>query len=363
MNSYAYWSQIVNLNERNFRPKANAENLKSLIIPDCPENVQDEAVKLAQGQLVSGHESLSEAIEQTLLEYNKVQEVSQRIDEQEQLTTQLQQAILQDAVQGRLTAHWRTQTAPTETGPALLSRIRAEKADLIRQGKLRKENPLPPITEAEKPFELPKGWVWARLGEVAILERGKSKHRPRNDARLFQNGKYPFIQTGDVARSKFSEYQIKSCDSFYSEFGLAQSKVWPSGTLCITIAANIAETGFLTFSACFPDSVVGFTPLIGTYLSQFVRYFIQVSKSDITRFAPATAQKNINLGILDELFFPLPPLSEQQAIVEAVERALGQVAGLRAELGAQRAGAGELLRALLHRAFAGGEEVEGVADV
>lgn len=91
---------------------------------------------------------------------------------QRTLLTQLRQAILQEAVQGKLTAQWRQENQTTngsqpETGADLLARIRAEKADLISQGKLRKEKPLPPITDVEKPFELPDGWVWCRLGEIS----------------------------------------------------------------------------------------------------------------------------------------------------------------------------------------------------
>ncbi|QDK83614.1 type I site-specific deoxyribonuclease [Spirosoma sp. KCTC 42546] len=291
-------------------------------------------------------------LEQLLQANGKLNALQTELNQQDELLKKLQQAILQDAIQGKLTARWREQHGPaTETGTQLLACIQAAKAELVKQKKLKKEKPLPPITNAEKPFELPDGWVWCRLGEAGILDRGKSKHRPRNDERLFKNGSVPFIQTGDVAQSKKTGFLIKSYSTTYNEFGLAQSRLWPSGTLCITIAANIAETGFLTFDACFPDSVVGFTPLNDQATSSFVRYFIDVSKSYIERYAPATAQKNINLGILGELYFPLPPLTEQQAIVEAVEQAMEKLGQLRDELTHQRTQAGELLKALLHRAF------------
>ena len=91
-----------------------------------------------------------------------------------------------------------------------------------------------------------------QLGQVA---RGRSRHRPRDAAQLY-GGPYPFVQTGDVKRANLylSEYE-----KTYSETGLAQSKLWPAGTLCITIAANIADTAILGIDACFPDSVIGFT--------------------------------------------------------------------------------------------------------
>ena len=95
----------------------------------------------------------------------------------------------------------------------------------------------------------------ATLPELGEFGRGISKHRPRNDPKLL-GGEYPLIQTGDVAAANL---YITSYDSTYSELGLKQSKMWDKGTLCITIAANIAKTAILDFDACFPDSVVGFT--------------------------------------------------------------------------------------------------------
>ena len=106
------------------------------------------------------------------------------------------------------------------------------------------------------PATNPKGWKTKPFGSIGILDRGKSRHRPRNAAQLY-GGPYPFIQTGDIANSGG---RIKQYKTTYSELGLSQSRLWPAGTLCITIAANIAKTGVLEFDSCFPDSVVGFLP-------------------------------------------------------------------------------------------------------
>ena len=168
----------------------------------------------------------------------------------------------------------------------------------------------------EKPFELPVGWVWAKFSQLGELGRGKSKHRPRNDPSLYNNGKYPLVQTGDVARSNG---KISTHTGLYNENGLAQSKMWPKGTLCITIAANIADSGILEFDACFPDSVVGFIPSNNNLQVQYFEYFMRTAKSQLEKFAPATAQKNINLGILEEVSIPLPPAPEQKRIVAKVD--------------------------------------------
>ena len=109
-------------------------------------------------------------------------DITQReITHQENLLAKLQQAILQEAIQGKLTADWRAAHPQAEPASQLLHRIQAEKARLIADKQLRPEKPLPRITPEEIPFEIPKTWAWCRMGEAGIFQRGKSKHRPRND--------------------------------------------------------------------------------------------------------------------------------------------------------------------------------------
>lgn len=157
------------------------------------------------------------------------------------------------------------------------------------------------------PVKNEKNWKLKKFGEIGTLERGKSKHRPRNDEILL-GGKYPLIQTGDVANSGgyITEYT-----QTYSEIGLKQSKLWDSGTLCITIAANIAKTGILTFDACFPDSVVGFKPDEKQTNTEFIQVWLSFLQKILEESAPESAQKNINLSILRDLDMIVPPIDKQ----------------------------------------------------
>ncbi|MBL0562901.1 restriction endonuclease subunit S [Aeromonas hydrophila] len=223
----------------------------------------------------------------------------------------LKQNILQLAVMGKLVQ----QDPSDEPAAALLARIATKKAQLVKEKKIKKEKPLPAISEDEKPFELPKGWEWCRLPDLGELARGKSKHRPRNDPKLYVNGTIPLVQTGDVARA---DCLIESYTAMYNEIGLAQSQLWPKGTLCITIAANIADTGILGFDACFPDSVVGYTPYEPSLPVVYFDFFIRTAKENLERFAPSTAQKNINLEILSNILVPCPPTQEFIRIVSRV---------------------------------------------
>ena len=156
------------------------------------------------------------------------------------------------------------------------------------------------------PVSNPKGMVKKTLPELGEFGRGVSKHRPRNDKALL-GGPYPLIQTGDIANSGM---YITEYHSTYSELGLRQSKMWDKGTLCITIAANIAKTAILGFDACFPDSVVGFNANENTN-NVFVHYWFSFFQEILESQAPESAQKNINLKILSKLEVIVPGIQEQ----------------------------------------------------
>ena len=166
------------------------------------------------------------------------------------------------------------------------------------------------------PVRNEKGWEKESLEALGSLDRGFSKHRPRNAPELL-GGKHPLIQTGDVSNAVT---YITAHSQTYSDIGLAQSKMWKAGTLCITIAANIAQTAILTFDACFPDSVVGFitnTKKANVYYVLGLFWFFQ---KILEKNAPAAAQKNINLKILRKLVVPRPPLPLQNQFATIVEK-------------------------------------------
>ena len=257
----------------------------------------------------------------------------------------LRQTILNLAVRGKLVP----QDPNDEPASELLKRIAADRVALEKNGSIKKSKPLPPVNAADTPFDLPPGWAWARFPEVGLFGRGKSKHRPRNDPILYTDGEYPFIQTGDVARSGGS---IETYSNFYNDVGLAQSAMWPAGTLCITIAANIADSGILSFDACFPDSVVGLIAYDSFEGAHYFEYFIRTAKANLHDFAPSTAQKNINLGILMEVLIPLPPLAEQRRIVSRVDELMTLCDGLEANLATGNDTRHHLLDASLHKALA-----------
>ena len=158
-------------------------------------------------------------------------------------------------------------------------------------------------------------WDKIKMSELGILERGTSKHRPRNAPELL-GGRYPLIQTGDISNS---DLYITDYKATYSELGLKQSKMWNKGTLCITIAANIAQTSILTFDACFPDSVVGFITN-GKVNNIFMHYWFDFLQKIIDAQATQVAQKNINLKILNNLDVIVPPIDLQNRFADIVKQ-------------------------------------------
>ena len=194
------------------------------------------------------------------------------------------------------------------------------------------------------------GWKQKTLKEIATdFGRGKSKHRPRNDPKLY-NGKYPFIQTGDIRNA---DHYVTEYSQTYSDIGLAQSKLWPKDTLCITIAANIAETAILGFDACFPDSVIGLVVNQKEAESGFVEYLLQSFKTRLQAMGKGSAQDNINLGTFENERFPFPSVTEQRRITDRLDSLREETDRLVSIYERKLSALEALKRSLLDQAFSG----------
>ncbi len=302
----------------------------------------------------------------------KIEELFSHIDagikalkKAKQLLKQYRQSVLKAAVTGELTKEWREANKDKlEPASQLLQRILKErrqkweeqqfekfkvKGKMPKDGKWKEK-----YKEPEEPVihGLPKildEWVWATLPQLGELSRGKSKHRPRNNPSLY-GGDYPFVQTGDV---RAANAWLNQYSQTYSNKGLAQSRLWPKGTMCITIAANIADTALLGFDACFPDSVVGFIPIDSSVNVEVIELFIRTLKGDLEKYAPATAQKNINLHILETVAIPLPPKEEQFEIGHLAQEKFDSIERLDIEIEHQINKARRNKQSVLSAAFTG----------
>ncbi len=156
---------------------------------------------------------------------------------------------------------------------------------------------------------IPEGWTLESLESLASVERGRFIARPRNDPR-FYGGDIPFVQTGDV---RLSSGWLKTHSQTLNEEGLAVSRLFPSGTILITIAANIGDVAIATFPVACPDSLVAIQAN-ETTSNIWLMYALQMYKQDFEALATQNAQKNINLEVLRPFEILTPPLPEQQAI-------------------------------------------------
>lgn len=159
---------------------------------------------------------------------------------------------------------------------------------------------------------VPEGWRLHSLDELALVERGKFSARPRNDP-AFYGGKMPFVQTGDVSSS--STY-LKNYTQTLNDEGIKVSKVFPEGTILITIAANIGDTAITTFNVAAPDSVVAIQPYPKKANTFWLKKVLETKKIGLDSQSTQNAQKNINLQVLKPLQIKTPPLEEQEKIAQ-----------------------------------------------
>lgn len=188
------------------------------------------------------------------------------------------------------------------------------------------------------------------LAEIARdYGRGRSRHRPRNDPALY-DGPYPFIQTGDIRNS---DQFITEFTQTYNARGLAQSKLWPVGTVCITIAANIAETGILSFEACFPDSVIGVVVDPQKATEEYLEFMLRFFSKRLKALGKGSAQDNINMATFENARFPFPIVGEQQEIAGRLGSIHRDTRLLERNYHRQIEAIGHLRQSLLHEAFSG----------
>lgn len=153
-----------------------------------------------------------------------------------------------------------------------------------------------------------------KITDLGTVNRGKSKHRPRNDSQLY-GGDYPFIQTADIKKANL---YLSDYSQTYNEIGLKQSKLWKKGTLCFTIAANIADSAILDIDACFPDSIVGFLPHKNVSDTIYVKYLFDELKLYFQQISKGTTQDNLSLDKICRVKLRVPNYETQKKIASAL---------------------------------------------
>jgi type I restriction enzyme S subunit len=284
-----------------------------------------------------------------------IDDVEHEITHQQTLLGKLKQAILQEAIQGKLTADWRAANPDVEPASELLQRIQAEKARLIAEKKIRKEKPLPEITPEEIPFEIPDGWEWCRFGEVIRLMNGASfasgdfhKGDGVKCIKITNTGVGQFVETDDTLPSNFSEsysnYQV-----FTGDMILALTRPYIADGLKISRCPESYNGALLN------QRVAAIRSIDGGINPDFAFLFLGsdfVLRDYQAEFESKGQQPNLKSSHVTHLRFPLPPLAEQAAIVERVEALIATCRELETEIERSRTHAADLLQAVLKEAFA-----------
>lgn len=223
---------------------------------------------------------------------------------------QLKQSILQQAVQGKLVE----QDPNGEPAAELLKRIREEKERLIKEKKIKKEKPLPPISPEEIPYELPKGWEWVRLGEIGSWGAGAT---PNRNNPLFYNGSIPWLKTGELNDAFIFDSEEKITELALEKNSIRLNK--PGDVLIAMYGATIGKLGILGIEAATNQACCACTPFSGIY-NKYLFYYLMSRREYFQNQGAGGAQPNISKEKIINTLMPLPPTNEQKRIVDKIER-------------------------------------------
>ena len=295
---------------------------------------------------------------------DEIADLSNEIQGQSSYLTQLRQAILQEAIEGKLTADWRKENPVRKGDPdydaeALLDRIKAEKEKMVKEGKIRKQKPLAPIKPEEAPFELPEGWVWTRLLDLSDAQDPNPSHRM---PKKIENG-VPFISPVNVNKQgeidfengkKVSPEVLKYQKNLFEicKHSFAFSRI---GTIGIVFKLPLPQNYCLSYSL----SVI--TP----YLTEIENYLMNAISSNVVLLQALSGTTNntipdLGMTTIRSFLVPLPPLAEQQVLIDRVEKLLSMVDELEKQVVKRKEHSEQLMKAVLREAFEGDKEVSEV---
>ena len=254
-----------------------------------------------------------------------INQITQELETQKEYIKQLRQDILQDAIEGKLTSDWR-KTHPIIKGnpdydtEALFEKIQKEKASD------KKQKQLSPITDEEKPFKIPEGWIFTRLGEISEIVRGGSP-RPAGD-KTYYDGDIPFLKVADLTGS--NEKELYQFTYTIKEAGLKKTRLVEKETLMLTNSgATLGIPKICMIQTTFNDGIAAFLGIHERILKDYLYYFLKSkTKWFLKEAAKGQGQPNLNTDIVSGTILPLPPLKEQEEIVNKIESLLTKVTEL-----------------------------------
>lgn len=342
-NSYLYWNQIVSLNSGEFRPSINSKKLAALEMPLFSQHIQNLIVKLCQEEISEEYATIKNTTDKFRQSFEHIKAIHSEIAIQKETVSQLKQTILQNAIQGKLTAEWRKEHPAEEAASELLKRIKLEKQQMIASGKLKKEKPLEPIKPEEIPFEIPESWTWGRWGELSeSIQYGYN-------APAQENGRILMIRISDIQNNTIIWDKVPYCQIPENEINNYLIK--KNDILFARTGGTVGKSYLVTDEPC---SAIYAGYLIRTRYSsslepKFLKSFMESELywSQLTNGTRGAAQPNCNGQTLSKMILPIPPLSEQQEIVRRIDAIMNTVNSLENQISESERTSEELLKAIV----------------
>lgn len=272
------------------------KSLKSLLLPLPP--------LYEQGRIITKIEELQPDIDAYDKAQTKLQAIEQRFPDD------MKKSLLQYAIEGKLVP----QRKEEGTAKDLLAEIRAEKARLVKEKKIKKSKPLPDITDDEKPYDIPDSWEWRRLGDIATIVTGGT---PRKSQPLYYGGEFPFYKPADIQDNKY----LNTPKEFLSNKGKEKAKFVPKGSIAVNCIGNIGKSAILPYDGATNQQINSICyyiyPEYLYWFCQSMMFILQLKKVSSMTTIPI-----VNKSKVEKCIIPLPPLAEQRRIVAKLEELL-----------------------------------------
>jgi type I restriction enzyme, S subunit len=350
LNSYTFWSQIVEMKSGSAMPNVNAEKLKTLVIPKLSLKEQNEFVSaFKNSEKTNGINNIFDKIEEVESLFLNSKEIVNELTHQIDLINQMRQAFLREAMQGKLVKS----TNVKETGQQLLEKIKAEKAQLIAEKKLKKEKEIAPISEDDIPFEIPNHWAWCRLGEIAITFTGNSINEREKSIKYskIREG-LDYVGTKDV---KFDGKGINYNTGVKIPFNDDKFKTTKENSIlmCIEGGSSGKKYALTNKVICFGNKLL--TSEINSNLSPFFYYKYYQSQLFSNEYIDKSKglRGGVSINQFREIIAPLPPLHEQEQIVAKLEELMAFCDGLEQSIKESQGYNEMLLQQVLREALQG----------
>lgn len=265
-----------------------------------------------QKRIVAKIEKLMPLVDEYAESYNRLQKIDNEFEDK------LKQSVLQYAMEGKLVK----QDPSDEPASELIKKIKNEKAELIKEGKIKKSKKLPVITDDEKPFDIPDSSEWVRLGNIGDWGAGATPSRQHPE---YYGGDILWLKTGDL-----NDGVIQDTSEKITEAGVANSSVkvnQPGNILIAMYGATIGKLGIVGKTLVTNQACCGCTPFTGIY-NLYLFYYLLSARSRLIELGSGGAQPNISKTKIENFTFPLPPLEEQKRIVTKIERFMDSISNL-----------------------------------